>query len=149
MPTRIPKGAHPERNVVFDVLLTHVKAKALRTAQSTAFAVVAGICGVTALVFFLGALFVWLELRFSTIEACLMFGGGFVVLAGIAVIGLMITRRRPNPSLNVAAALPWNDPALMMGIQAAKSLGGRRAGAVGLIGAFVIGIILSRTLPKK
>jgi hypothetical protein len=34
-------------------------------------------------------------------------------------------------------------------LQAAKTLGGRRAGAVGLIGAFVVGLILSRTVGTK
>jgi hypothetical protein len=134
---------------VIEAVVAHVKAKAARTAQSAAWSVVAAAAGVVALVFFLGALFSWLELNFGTIEACLMFGGGFVIIALAAIIMVMLLRRRPAPPLDIAAALPWNDAVVRMGLQAARTLGGRRTGTAGLLGAFVVGIILSRTIGRK
>jgi hypothetical protein len=136
------------RRDVIEAVVAHVKAKAARTVQSAAWSTVAAVAGVVALVFFLAALFSWLELNFGTIEACLMFGGGFVVIALAAIIIVMMLRRRPTP-LNVAAAMPWNDAAVRMGLQAARTLGGRRTGTAGLVGAFVVGIILSRTIGRK
>lgn len=134
---------------MIETLVAYVKARAERTAQSAVCAAVVAIAGIGALTSFLAALFVWVEARFGTLEACLMFGGGFAVLAAMAMIALMVLRRRSPPPLNMAAAMPWNDPTMLMGLQAAKSLGGRRAGAVGLIGAFLVGIVLSRSVRKK
>jgi predicted ferric reductase len=134
---------------VIETLVANVKARAVRTAQSAACAAVVAIAGLVALMFFLAALFVWVEARFGTLEACLMFGGGFAVVAVLAMIALVVLRRHRPPPLNVAAAMPWNDPTMVMGLQAVKSLGGRRAGAIGLVGAFVVGLILSRTIGTK
>jgi hypothetical protein len=131
---------------VIETLVANVKARATHTAQSAACVAVAAMAGVAALTFFLAALFVWAEAKFGTLEACLMFGGGFAVVTAMAMFALMVLRRRRPAPLNVAAAMPWNDPTMLMGLQAAKTLGGRRAGVVGLIGAFVVGLILSRTV---
>lgn len=138
---------------MIDTLLAQIKAnlgaKAARTAQSLALAAVAMVAALVALIFFLAALFSWLELRFGTIETRLMFSGGFVVVALAAAMTVTVLRRRPTPPLNVAAAMPWDDPAMRMGLQAARTLGGRRAGTIGLVGAFVIGVILSRAAARR
>lgn len=134
---------------MIETLVAQVKARTLRTALSAACAAVIALAGIVALVFFLTALFVWVEARFGRLEACLMFGGGFAVIAAMAMIALVLLRRHRPAPLNVAAAMPWNDPAVQMGLRAAKTLGGRRAGAAGLIGAFVVGLILSRTVGTK
>jgi hypothetical protein len=134
---------------VFETLMTNVKVRAAQTAQSAACAGAAIAAVVCALAFFLAALFVWVEARFGTLEACLMFGGGFLVLAIGAFVALTLLRRRRPPPLNVAAAMPWNDPTLLLGLKTAKSLGGGRAATVGLIGAFVVGLVLSRSVGRK
>jgi hypothetical protein len=134
---------------VIETLLAHAKAKAARTAQSMALAVVAGVAGLVALAFFLAALFAWLAPQFGAVAACLMFAGGFVVIALAAAVTVVVLRRRPPPPLDVAAAMPWNDPTVMMGLDLAKSLGEKRGGAISLLGAFAVGILLSRTLGRK
>jgi hypothetical protein len=134
---------------VIETFVAYAKVRAARTAQSAACAAVVVIAGLGAVAFFVAALFVWVEARFGTLASRLMFGGGFALLAVMAAIGLMVLRRRRLAPLNVAAAMPWNDPTMQMGLHAAKILGGRRAGAVGLIGAFLVGLILSRTVGTK
>lgn len=132
--------------------ITHFKAKAALGAQSAACVMVAALAGMIALGFFLGALFVWLSLRFGTIEACLMMGGGFVGVAAGAAIVLAVVRRRPvPPAPNVGAAVSglMADQAMLdIGLKATRLLRGRGAGSIGLVGAFVVGILLSRTMRK-
>jgi putative superfamily III holin-X len=141
---------------VFQALIAQVKAqakaKAALAAKSAACGLVAMVTGLVALAFFIAAGVVWLADRLGTIEACLIVGGAFVVIAIAAILALVIIRRRapPPPNLKAALAHDFVDPqALALGAEIMRLMGGRRAASIGLIGAFAIGLLLSRTVPKK
>jgi hypothetical protein len=120
-----------------------------------------GIWGIIALValfaamlFFGAAVFVYAQAEYGTLPTLLGFGGAFFVVALIAVIAIIIVRaiaaRRQAriPSVSPAAALL--DPQLLaVGLDLSKTLGGRRTLAIGLVGAFVVGLLLSRQIDKK
>lgn len=66
---------------------------ALRRARRAAVAyVLAGILLLIGLAFFVGAYFVWLSQRVGTVEASLLFGGGFVALGVLVLLVHMVTR---------------------------------------------------------
>jgi hypothetical protein len=129
-------------------LMSHLKARIDVALKSTACGVVAAMAALIALVFFCTAAFIALEARFGVIDACLTFGGAFVLVAAVAgTILLALKRRVARARANLARAL---DPqALVAGAEIYRLLGGRRAASVGLVGAFIIGILLSRNVPRK
>jgi hypothetical protein len=141
---------------VFQALIAQVKtqarAKAALAAKSAACGLIAMLTGLVAISFFIAAGVVWLADRYGAIEACLIVGGAFVLIAVAAILALVIIRRRapPPPNLKAALAHDFVDPqALALGAEIMRLLGGRRAASIGLIGAFAIGLLLSRTVPKK
>jgi hypothetical protein len=141
---------------VFQALIAQVKAqlqaKAALAAKSAACGMVAMMTGLAAICFFVAAALVWLAHRYGTIDACLIVGGAFVVMAVAALLTLVIIRRRAPPPPNIKAALAHDfvDPqALALGAEIMRLMGGRRAASMGLLGAFVVGLLLSRTIPKK
>lgn len=122
-----------------------------------------GIWGIIALaalfgaaLFFGAAVFVYARAAYGTLPTLIGFGGIFLAIAIIAVIAISIVRamaaRRQaqiaQSASPVAAALL--DPQLLMaGLDFGKTLGGRRTIAVGLVGAFIVGLLLSRSIDKK
>ena len=72
-------------------------------------------------------------------------------MIAISVVRAMATRRQAQIAQTtspVTAALL--DPQILMaGLDLGKTLGGRRTIAVGLVGAFVVGLLLSRSIDKK
>ena len=122
-----------------------------------------GIWGIIALValfgaalFFGAAVFVYAQDVYGTLPTLIGFGGIFLAVAIIAVIAISVVRamaaRRQaqiaQTASPVTAALL--DPQILMaGLDLGKTLGGRRTIAVGLVGAFVVGLLLSRSIDKK
>ena len=133
---------------LFQSLAAHLKARIDVALKSTACGMIAALALVIAVAFFCAAGFVALATRLGTIEACLVFGGAFLALAVTAAIVLLLLRRRASRRRpTIAQAI---DPqALAVGAEIYRLLGGRRAASVGLVGAFIVGILLSRSIARK
>ncbi|WP_210208682.1 hypothetical protein, partial [Rhodoplanes roseus] len=61
-------------------------------------------------------------------------------------------RREAIVAQSVAASVPpwWMDPRLLTtGLTLSRSLGGRRMLSLGLVGAFVVGLLLSRGVDRR
>jgi hypothetical protein len=134
---------------VFEPQIAGIRHKIDVALKTTVGALIALAAGVIALAFFCAALFLWVQARYGAIEAALVLGGLFVVLALIAFIAIVVVqRRKPPPPPPAAAARPplWTDPAMLMAaLDVSRALGRRRGVAVGvLIAAFVIGAMLPR-----
>ena len=133
---------------LFQGIAAHVKARIDVALKSTACWIIAVIALAIAAAFFCAAGFVVLAARLGAIEACLVFGAAFVVVALAAAIVLVLLKRRAaRTRASVAHAL---DPqALAVGAEIYRLLGGRRAASMGLLGAFIVGVLLSRSVPRK
>jgi hypothetical protein len=137
---------------VFHALKSQMKAKVAFAAKSAACGMIALATGLVAVFFFVAAGFVWLAERYGAIDACLIAGGVFLLIAFASIIVLLVIRRRPPPQPSIKAnfAHAFADPqTLALGVEIMRLLGGRRAASIGLIGAFVAGLLLSRGVPKK
>jgi hypothetical protein len=111
---------------------------------------------IVALLFAGAAVFVLAQAEYGTVRTLLGFAGAFLAIALFAAIGLAVTRwsaeRKTRAALASAPALPsWLlDPRLLAaGLDFGKTLGGRRTIAIGLVGAFLVGLWLSRNLDQK
>ncbi len=134
---------------MFEPQIAGIRHKIDVALKTTVGALIALAAVVIALAFFCAALFLWIQARYGAIEAALVLGGVFVVLALIAFIAIVVVqRRKPPPPPPAAAARPplWTDPAMLMAaLDVSRALGRRRGVAVGvLIAAFVIGAMLPR-----
>ncbi|NVO16937.1 MAG: hypothetical protein HXX10_23165 [Rhodoplanes sp.] len=107
---------------------------------------------------FLGAaLFIWAQEIYGAIRTCLGFAAFFLALALIAVIGLLVFRRsvwrrEARIAQQAAHAAPpaWLDPQVLSTVLSlGKTLGPRRAAWIGLVGAFAVGLLLSRGADKR
>jgi heme/copper-type cytochrome/quinol oxidase subunit 2 len=123
--------------------------------KTSAWSVVAAAAALTMLGFLCAALFLYLQDSRGPIVACLILAGVFllVVLIAIAVIVLLRQRRarqaRARAQANQAAAHWLRDPVVITtALQVARTLGFRRAAPVLLLGAFMMGLMLSRTAAK-
>jgi hypothetical protein len=121
-----------------------------------------GIWGAIAIVALLGALlflgaavFIFAQAEYGTLPTLLGFGGLFLAVALIAVIALVIVRaaaarRQAQIAATASPAAALLDPSLLAaGLNFGKTLGGRRTIAIGLVGAFIVGLWLSRNIDKK
>ncbi len=111
---------------------------------------------IVALLFAGAAVFVLAQAEYGTVRTLLGFAGLFLAIALFAAIGLAVTRwsaeRKERAALANAPAVPsWLlDPRLLSaGLDLGKTLGGRRTVALGLAGAFLVGLWLSRNLDQK
>jgi hypothetical protein len=108
-----------------------------------------------ALLFFGAAVFIFAQAEYGTLPTLLGFGGLFLAVALIAVIALVIVRaaaarRQTRIAATASPAAALLDPSLLAaGLNFSKTLGGRRAIAIGLVGAFIVGLWLSRNIDKK
>jgi hypothetical protein len=120
--------------------------------KTSAWSVVAAAAALTMLGFLCAALFLYLQDSHGPIVACLILAGVFllVVLIAIAVIVLLRQRQaRARAQANQAAAHWLRDPVVITtALQVARTLGFRRAAPVLLLGAFMMGLMLSRTAAK-
>ena len=118
---------------------------------------IAIIAMLAALVFFGAAIFMVAQAEFGTLRTLLGFAGFFLLVALLVAIGLSLARRTADrPPARIAqsaasAAAPWwLDPRLLAaGLDLGKTLGGRRTIAIGLAGAFLVGLLLSRNVDRK
>lgn len=124
--------------------------------KTSAWSAVAGLAGLIMLGFLCAALFLYLQDWRGPIVACLILAGGFLVVVLIAVTAIALVRQRQTRLARARAQLAnqaagqWlRDPVVMTtALQVARTLGLRRAAPVLLLGAFVVGLVLSRTAAK-
>lgn len=108
-----------------------------------------------ALLFLGAALFVYAQAEFGTLPTLLGFGGAFLAVALIAVIAIAIVRaaaarRQQRIAATASPVAALLDPGLIAaGLNLGKTLGGRRTIAIGLVGAFIVGLWLSGNIDKK
>jgi TM2 domain-containing membrane protein YozV len=124
--------------------------------QRSMWAALLGLALLGALTFFGAAVFLLAQAEFGTVRTLLGFGFFFVALALMAAIGLSLARRKARRRQAVAAqaasaAAPWwlDSRLLATGLDLSRTLGGRRAISVGLAGAFLVGLWLSRSVDRK
>jgi hypothetical protein len=110
-------------------------------------AVIAAVAATVALVFLLIAAFVWLANRYDSLTAGLVLGCVFVVIALIAVIACLVTRRRnmERARLELAArnsaSANWLDPKLLgVGFQIGQAIGWRKLAALAAVGLVAAGL---------
>jgi hypothetical protein len=99
--------------------------------------------------FFCAAPFLWMAERNGPIVACLVLGGIFLLIIIIAAIAFANIRRRRAQRGRLAcadaSAQRWRDPAVIAaGLQIGRTLGAGRALPLILLGAFPMGLVLSR-----
>jgi type VI protein secretion system component VasK len=124
--------------------------------KTSAWSAVAGLAALIMLGFLCAALFLYLQDWRGPIVACLILAGGFLVVVLIAVTAIALVRQRQArlararaQQANQAAGQWLRDPVVMTtALQVARTLGLRRAAPVLLLGAFVVGLVLSRTAAK-
>jgi fatty acid desaturase len=115
----------------------------------TGWCAIAGAAALVMLGFFCAALFLWMAERNGPIFACLVLGGIFLLIITIAAIAFANVRRRRAQRARLARANAsaqwWRDPAVIAaGQQIGRTLGAGRALPLVLLGAFTMGLVLSR-----
>ena len=118
--------------------------------KTVACAAAAAAAGATSLFFFLVALFLWTQQQYGTITAALVLAIVFLVVALAALTIVWIVRQRSaeraqrvrrSNSRNTAW---WADPVIITtALEVFKTVGSKRLITV-LIGAFVVGALLTR-----
>jgi hypothetical protein len=98
------------------------------------------------------ALFIWMDEHFGPIWACLTLAGAFLLVVCIAVSAIVSIRRRQARILAVrkqSAATLLRDPTVLsIALQVGRTLGFKRAIPLALVGAFLVGMVLSRSAPR-
>ena len=117
------------------------------SSQVVVWAVIAIVAATVALVFLLIAAFVWLADRYGSLTAGLVLGGVFIVVALIALIACVVTRRRnmERARLELAArnsaGAGWLDPKLLgVGFQIGQAIGWRKLAALAAVGLLSAGL---------
>jgi hypothetical protein len=115
------------------------------SSQVAVWGAIAAVAAAVGVVFLLIAAFVWLADRYDPLTAGLVLGGAFIVVALIALVACIITRRRniTRARLELAArssaGANWLDPKLLgIGFQVGQTIGWRKLlslAAVALLGA--------------
>jgi hypothetical protein len=135
---------------VFHGLVTQFKTKLSRALKAAACAIIALTGATLALCFFGAAGFVWVSSEHGLINACLIFGSLFVLVGAVAGGVLAVLTRRAPAQPAKARFAPLADPKLVaVGLEIVRTLNGRRVGAAGLLGAFIVGVLLSRGPSEK
>ena len=112
-------------------------------------AIVAVIAAIVAVIFFLVAAYVWLADRYDGLIAGLVMAGIFALIALIAIIACLTSRRRnmERARLELAARsreTNWLDPKLVaMGYQIGQAIGWRRLASLAAVG------VLAAALSKE
>lgn len=124
--------------------------------KTSIWTLVAAAAGAVVLGFLCAALFLYLQDWRGSIIACLILAGAFfliVVVAMIAIAGVRhrqerLARARAQASQGTGQLL--RDPVVMTtALQVARTLGLRRAAPILLLGAFVVGLVLSRSTTRS
>lgn len=140
---------------MFEALTMRMRMRIESVVQRGVWAAVALVALLAALIFFGAAVFHLARAEFGTLPALLGFGGFFLAVALLAAIAISVARRNDRRrqamfAQSGPAAAPWLDPRLLAtGLTLTRTLGGRRALAIGLAGAFLVGLWLSRSVDRK
>src|SRR5262249_19743572 len=93
------------------------------------------------------ALFIWVGGNLGPIWACLALAGAFLLVVLIATAAIVAIRRRQARVLAVrrqSAATLLRDPTVLtLALQVGRTLGFKRVIPVALLGAFLVGMVLS------
>ena len=116
--------------------------------KSTACAIVAGLAALVALAFFCAAAFLWIARDQGAIVASLALGGAFLLVAVLALIVMLLLGRR-KPPVSKPAAWMADPETLVAALDLSRSLRGRRGASFALVSAFLMGIVLSQSTPKR
>ena len=123
--------------------------------KTSVWAAVAAAAAAVVLGFLCAALFLYLQDWRGPIIACLILAGAFLVIILIAVTAIGIVRQRQARLARARAqasqtAGQWlRDPVVVTtALQVARTLGLRRAAPVLLLGAFLVGLVLSRSATR-
>lgn len=123
--------------------------------KTSLWSAVAAAAALTMLGFLCAALFLYLQNWRGPIVACLILAGAFLLVILIAVAAIALVRQRQarlaraRAQANQAAGHWLRDPVVVTtALQVARTFGFRRAAPVLLLGAFVMGLVLSRTTAK-
>jgi hypothetical protein len=117
-------------------------------------AAAAGAAGVAALFFFSLGGFLWLQQTYGTINASLVIGGAYALLAVIASVAVLVSQGRRTAAPRAAAAATatpqwWADPVLLTtGIEVVRLLG-RRSVLPLAIAAVLAGFVFSSSAAKR
>jgi ethanolamine transporter EutH len=131
---------------VFDGQIAHIKYKIDLALKTTACGVVALAALLVAAGFFCAATFAWIQQGYGTVTACLALGGIFVLLGLVALIVALLLRRGKEPPPPVSKKAWWNDPVMLAAaLDVSRTLGVRKTASIALVGAFVVGLLLSRS----
>lgn len=109
-------------------------------------AVVAAVASMAALIFLTIAAFIWLADRYDALIAGLVLACVFVLVALVAIVALLIARRRnmERARLELAARSSntnWLDPKLMaMGFQIGQSIGWRKLASLAAVALLAAGL---------
>jgi hypothetical protein len=106
---------------------------------------------VVAFVFFVMAAFVWAEQHYGTVEAALLLGAIFLLIAGSILLAAWVYHRRSREHEQVATASSpplWKDPAILsVGIELVRIVGIRRIIPVIALGAAIAAAL--EVAPKR
>jgi hypothetical protein len=127
---------------------TEVKVRLDAGVKTLIWSAIATGAAVVAIGLLCAALFIWIDGLFGAIWACLALGGVFLLVVCIATVAIVSIRRRQARMLAVrkqSAATIFRDPAVLtLALQVGRTLGLKRAIPLGLLAAFLVGIVLSR-----
>jgi hypothetical protein len=106
--------------------------------------IIAVVAAVGAAIFFLVALFVWLADLYDGLTAGLVLGGAFALIALIALLAAVMTRRRnmERARLELAArSSSWLDPKLLAtAMQIGQTIGWRRLASLVALAVLAAGV---------
>ena len=128
---------------------TEVKLRLDAGRKTLIWAVVAMGAAVVAVGLLCAALFIWIDEHFGPIWACLALAGAFLLVVAVATAAIVAIRRRQARVLAVrkqSAATLLRDPTVLtLALQVGRTLGFKRVIPVALLGAFLVGMVLSRS----
>jgi hypothetical protein len=132
---------------------TQVKGRFDAGVKALIWGVIATSAAVAAMGLLCAALFIWIDGRFGPIWACVALAGVFLLVVCIAITAIVSIRRRQARMLAVrkqSAATLLRDPeVLTLALQVGRTLGFKRALPLALLGAFLVGVVLSRSASRN
>ena len=131
---------------------TELKVRLDAGVKAVIWGVIATSAGVVAIGLLCAALFIWIDGRFGPIWACVALAGAFLLVVCIATAAIVSIRRRQARVLTArkqSAATLLRDPAVLtLALQVGRTLGFKRVIPLALLGAFVVGVVLSRSASR-
>ena len=109
-------------------------------ARLAGWGVAVAIPAAVALAFFSLAAFVWAQENYGTVEAALLLGAIFLLIAGAILLAAWVHYRRLRERVPVASSPPlWKDPAILAaGVELVRIVGIRRTIPAIALGAVIV-----------